>query len=60
MLALALVEVVEAEPQVTTLLIILVALELQTKAMLVRLQPLVQLIMLVLVVEALGRSALQT
>jgi hypothetical protein len=59
-MALALVEVVEVEPQVTTLPTTLVALELQVKATLVRLQPLAQLIMLVLVVEALGRSALQT
>jgi hypothetical protein len=60
MLALALAEVAEAGPQVLTPPTTLVALELQVKATLVRLQPLVQVIMLALVVEALGRSALQT
>jgi hypothetical protein len=59
-LALALVVVVVAEPQVTTLQTTLAVLVQPIKATLVRLQPLVQLIMLVLVVEALGRSALQT
>jgi hypothetical protein len=59
---LALVSVVDVvvEPQVTTQLTTLVALEPQIKVMLARLQPLVQLIMLALVVAGREQSARQT